>query len=80
MTSPGTLRCPARRRTLSGVAATSALAMVFKLAEAEQKSWRRLDGPKQLPKLIQGVKFTDGIEVVVNTSAPHARNPWRHET
>jgi hypothetical protein len=39
-----------------------------------------LDGPKQLPKLIQGVKFTDGIEVVVNTSAPHARNPWRHET
>jgi hypothetical protein len=51
------------------VAATSALAMVFKLAEAEQKSWRRLDGPKQLPKLIQGVKFTDGIRYV-RTSCP----------
>jgi len=40
------------------------LAMVFKLVEAAQKSWRRLDGHNQLPKLIQGVKFTDGIEAV----------------
>ena len=36
--------------------------MIFKLAEAAQKSWRRLDGRSQLPKLITGVKFTDGIE------------------
>ena len=42
---------------------TTALAMVFKLVDAAQKSWRRLDGHNQLPKLIQGVKFTDGIEV-----------------
>ena len=42
----------------------TALAMVFKLAEGAQKSWRRLDGHNQLPKLIQGVKFTDGIEAV----------------
>jgi transposase-like protein len=40
----------------------TALAMIFKLAEAAQKSWRRLDGHNQLPKLITGVKFTDGIE------------------
>jgi len=40
----------------------TALAMIFKLAEAAQKSWRRLDGRSQLPKLITGVKFTDGIE------------------
>jgi putative transposase len=40
------------------------LAMIFKLAEAAQKSWRRLDGHNQLPKVILGVKFTDGIEVV----------------
>jgi len=39
----------------------TALAMIFKLAE---RSWRRLDGHNQLPKLIIGVKFTDGIEVV----------------
>jgi putative transposase len=42
----------------------SALAMVFKLVEAAQKCWRRLDGRDQLPKLILGVKFTDGLEAV----------------
>jgi putative transposase len=42
----------------------TALAMIFKLAEAAQKSWRRLNGRNQLPKLIFGVKFADGIEVV----------------
>jgi putative transposase len=42
----------------------TALAMVFKLFEAAQKSWRRLDGHNQLPKLILGVKFADGLEVV----------------
>src|SRR4029078_13584691 len=38
------------------------LPMIFKLAEAAEKSWRRLDGHNQLPKLIHGIKFTDGIE------------------
>jgi putative transposase len=42
----------------------TALAMIFKLAEAAEKSWRRLDGHNLLPKVIIGVKFTDGIEVV----------------
>jgi transposase-like protein len=42
----------------------TALAMIFKLAEAAERSWRRLNGHKQLPKLILGVKFADGIEVV----------------
>ena len=42
----------------------TALAMIFKLAEAAEKHWRRLDGHNQLPKVILGVKFTDGIEVV----------------
>ena len=42
----------------------TALAMIFKLAEAAEKSWRRLDGHNQLPKVILGVKFTDGIEIV----------------
>lgn len=42
----------------------TALAMIFKLAEAAERSWRRLDGHIQLPKLILGVKFADGIEVV----------------
>jgi putative transposase len=48
------------------------LAMVFKLVEAAQKSWRRLDGHNQLPKLILGVKFADRLEVVVK---PANRQP-----
>ncbi|MGA9728075.1 MAG: transposase, partial [Methylocella sp.] len=42
----------------------TALAMIFKLAEAAEKSWRRLDGRNHLPKIILGVRFTGGIEVV----------------
>jgi putative transposase len=39
------------------------LPMIFKLAQAAEKHWRRLDGQNQLPKVILGVCFTDGIEV-----------------
>jgi putative transposase len=54
-----------RHRTVRSKGCLStALAMIFKLAEAAEKSWRRLDGHNQLPKLILGVKFNDGIEVV----------------
>jgi putative transposase len=56
-----------RHRTIRSKGCLSnktALAMVFKLVEGAQKSWRRLDGHNLLPKLIQGVKFTDGIEAV----------------
>ena len=42
----------------------TALAMIFKLAEAAERNWRRLNGHNQLPKLILGVRFTDGVEVV----------------
>jgi transposase-like protein len=65
-----------RHRTIRSKGCLSnktALAMVFKLVEAAQKSWRRLDGHNQLPKLIQGVKFTDGIEVAVISTVPHAQ-------
>jgi hypothetical protein len=44
--------------------------MVFKLVEAAQRSWRRLDGHNQLPKLILGVKFTDGLEVAAKPASP----------
>ena len=46
--------------------------MVFKLLEGAQKTWRRIDGHNQLPKLILGVKFTDGIEVIGTSAAPQA--------
>ena len=42
--------------------------MVFKLITAASRTWRRLKGENQLPKVIQGVKFRDGIEVSVPTS------------
>ena len=50
----------------------TALGTVFKLVEAAQKSWRRLDGNNQLPKLILGVRFADGLEVVAK---PTNRQP-----
>lgn len=40
----------------------TALAMVFQLAMAASKTWRRLNGYQQLPRVIEGVKFTDGIQ------------------
>ena len=53
--------------------------MVFKLLEAAQKSWRRLDGHNQLPKLVLGVTFNDGIESSPNrpTVSPQPPLPDR---
>ena len=45
--------------------------MVFKLVTAAAKTWRRLKGENQLPKVVQGVKFTNGVEVT-NTPAQSA--------
>jgi putative transposase len=64
-----------RHRTIRSKGCLSnktALAMVFKLVEAAQRSWRRLDGHTLLPKLILGVKFADGLEVATKnaTSQP----------
>ncbi|MCF8482937.1 MAG: IS256 family transposase [Rhodospirillum sp.] len=44
----------------------TAQAMVFKLIIAASKSWRRLKGNNQLPKVIEGVRFRDGIQVPEN--------------
>jgi hypothetical protein len=51
--------------------------MVFKLAETVEKSWRRLDGHNLLPKLVLGVKFTDGIEIKsqLNSLPPDLARP-----
>ena len=37
--------------------------MVFKLVIAASESWRRLQGQNQLPKVVSGATFRDGIEV-----------------
>jgi hypothetical protein len=35
-----------------------------------QNSWRRLDGHNPLSKPVRGVKFDDGIKIIVNSAAP----------
>jgi putative transposase len=54
-------------RTKGALSQDTARLMVFKLVMAAAKTWRRLKGENQLPKVVQGVTFADGIEV---TKAP----------
>lgn len=54
-------------RTKGALSTTTARLMVFKLVTAAAKTWRRLKGENQLPKVVRGVRFADGIEV---TNAP----------
>jgi len=56
--------------------------MVFKLVNAASKTWRRLKGENQLSKVVRGVKFQNGIEVIEmpahhaarSTSSPNLRH------
>jgi transposase-like protein len=50
-------------RTKGALSQNTARLMVFKLVMAAAKTWRRLNGENQLPKVIQGVTFRDGVEV-----------------
>ena len=58
-------------RTKGSLSSTTARLMVFKLVIAASKTWRRLKGTNQLPKVIAGVEFNDGIEVI-HKPANHA--------
>jgi transposase-like protein len=51
-------------RTKGALSQDTARLMVFKLVMAAAKTWRRLKGENQLPKVIDGVRFKDGIEVI----------------
>ena len=55
-----TIRLRHRRTKGSGTRKTS-LAMMFKLAQAAQKRWRRLNGHEHLVLLHQGRVFVDGV-------------------
>jgi transposase-like protein len=52
-------------RTKGALSPTTARLMVFKLVMAAAKTWRRLTGENQLPKVMAGVTFQDGTEVIV---------------
>jgi len=54
-------------RTKGALSQKTAKLMVFTLIQAASKKWLRLKGRNQLPKLIEGIKFSDGIEVTVAT-------------
>ena len=58
-------------RTKGALSQDTARLMVFKLVMAAAKTWRRLKGENQLPKVIQGVTFKNGVEVI-NTPAKSA--------
>ena len=47
--------CPSRK---------TAFAMVLQLVLSAQQKWRRLNGPKQLAHVIEGVQFKNGIHEV----------------
>jgi transposase-like protein len=48
-------------RTKGALSQKTAKLMVFTLVRAAAKTWRKLNGTNQLPRVIQGVKFTDGV-------------------
>jgi len=50
-------------RTKGCLSHATALSMVFKLVTAASRTWRRLKGRNHLPKIIDGIKFVDGVEV-----------------
>ena len=58
-------------RTKGSLSSTTARLMVFKLVIAASKTWRRLKGTNHLPKIVAGVRFKDGIEVL-EVPANHA--------
>jgi transposase-like protein len=58
-------------RTKGALSQDTARLMVFKLVMAAAKTWRRLKGENQLPKVIQGATFKNGVEVI-NTPAQSA--------
>src|SRR6056297_302969 len=48
-------------RTKGALSQKTAKLMVFKLVQAASQTWRRLKGANQLPLVIEGVTFTDGV-------------------
>ena len=51
-------------RTKGSLSQRTAKLMVFKLVAAAAKTWRHLKGENQLPKVVRGVRFQNGVEVI----------------
>ncbi|SRR6266545_6497407 len=53
------------------------LAMIYKLGQSAERSWRRLRGFEWLAKVVEGIKFSDGIEVKMQTRVRSKHQPSR---
>ena len=58
-------------RTRGALSQDTARLMMFKLVMAASKTWHRLKGENQLPKVVQGVTFRNGVEIT-DTPAQNA--------
>ena len=54
------------KRSKGCLSRDTALIMVFKLIKNAENRWRKLHGRNQLPKVIEGVRFSDGCEIITN--------------
>jgi putative transposase len=50
-------------RTKGALSQKTAKLMVFTLVRAASKKWRRLKGANQLPRVLDGIKFADGVAI-----------------
>jgi len=53
------------------------LAMVFKLADRASLKWRKLTGHQLVEKVLQGVRFINGIEDALAALQPSKHNFWQ---
>ena len=51
-------------RTKNCVSRNTLRGLVFQLALTAEKSWRKIQGFKRLPEVIEGIRFQDGIAVI----------------
>ena len=51
------------------VTRTTMLTMIYKMGMCAEQTWRKLKGFTYLAKVIEGVKFTDGVEVIEDRKA-----------
>lgn len=52
-------------RTKNCVSRNTLLGLVFQLALTAEKGWRKIRGFKRLPEVIEGIRFQDGIAVIM---------------
>jgi transposase-like protein len=64
-------------RTKGSLTHDGMLAMIYKLGQSAERSWQRLRGFEWLAKVIDGVRFSDGIEVKLQTRVRPRNQPSR---